>query len=96
MSPKSETKMIDEVKMGDVLIPRQDDLEWRISVKEKTGEIKNVRIAEYNGLIFIEKEGRTYIKGSLHKYNNKGKHNYDQFTYSNLAFAILIRSSLSK
>jgi len=80
--------MIDGIKTGNINIPIQIDLDWHVSVNEKTGEVKTVKIAEYRGLVFIEKGIRTYIKGSLHKYFNNGAHNYSDFTFNDLTEVI--------
>lgn len=55
-----------------------------------TGEIKDNRtIAKYNDLQFnIYKNNRVYIKGSLHKYSNKGKHNFNDFTFNSVGFVL--------
>ena len=76
--------MIDGIKTKNIVIPSQTELDWTLSVIEKTGETKNAKIAEYNGLKFIDKCNRVYIKGSLHKYHNNGLHNYNDFTLSDL------------
>lgn len=80
--------MIDGIKTGNINIPIQKELDWNISVNEKTGEVKTIKTAEYNGLLFIDKGNRLYLKGSLHNYFNSGKHNYNDFTYTDLTNTI--------
>lgn len=60
-------------------------LEFIGSHSKKTGEILDMSIAKYRGLkIIIYNSGVTLIQGSLHKYMNEGKHNYNDFTLSDL------------
>jgi hypothetical protein len=51
------------------------------------GELLSQR-AEFFGLMFHIKNGVTRLSGSLHKYFNKGLHNYNDFTHSNLIAVI--------
>lgn len=74
--------MIDFIKTKELIIPVE--LNWVSSVIEKTGEMKHIRTAKYDNLEFIDKKGRVSLKGSLHKYFNKGVHNYNDFTFENL------------
>lgn len=47
-------------------------------------------IAKYKGLTFkIYRTGYTIMTGSLHKYFNDGKHNYNDFTIENLKTVLL-------
>ena len=64
-------------------------LEFKQEVSVKTGELsKNVE-AIYKGLKFIVyASGVIIVQGSLHKYMNNGKHNYDDFYRSQLAQVI--------
>ncbi len=68
-------------------------LKFNVEIGYNTGEIsKNKIIANYRGLKFtifhkdttLTKIVRLQVTGSLHKYRNKGKHNYNDFDYSNL------------
>ena len=60
-------------------------LEFKNEVNTKTGELSDWWIAEYYGLKFASHNtGRLMITGSLHKYWNKGEHNWNQFTISDL------------
>ncbi|CAA0172515.1 hypothetical protein [Tenacibaculum maritimum] len=72
-------------------------LKFTIDVYYSTGEIsKNKLIAKYQGLTFtiFYKDNthtnivRLQITGSLHKYWNKGKHNYNNFTFYDLTETI--------
>ena len=78
--------MVDFVKLA---IPRDKRqglegnsmLNFILQVSEKTGEILNRKVAEYKGLKFIIwNSGYIELQGSLHKYYNQGKHNYNDFT----------------
>lgn len=60
-----------------------------LQVVESTGEIlRKKRIAEFQGLTFkllpSAKSGgyAMLLSGSIHKYRNEGKHNYDRFTFT--------------
>jgi hypothetical protein len=60
-----------------------------LEVIESTGEVlKKKRIAEYQGLIFKllpsskQSNYTMLLSGSIHKYKNKGKHNFDRFTFN--------------
>ena len=56
---------------------------------ESTAELSNWRYANHKNLTFIvTSNGRVTIKGSLHKYFNDGKHNYNRFTEDNLNFVL--------
>jgi hypothetical protein len=52
---------------------------WTTTVKNADGEIK-YGLAEYFGLKFQIKHNKVRLQGSLHKYRNAGRHNYDDFT----------------
>lgn len=52
---------------------------WHTDVMTNDGEVRKDE-AEYLGLKFTVKNGNTQIKGSIHKYRNNGKHNYDDFS----------------
>lgn len=60
-------------------------LDFECVVSEKTGEIKsNLLKAGYKNLkLCLYNKEKLYIQGSLHKYFNKGVHNYNDFTFSN-------------
>lgn len=58
------------------------NLEFKSEFSRQTGEIGQSSICNYNGMtIHIKSSGFGYLKGSLHKYKNEGKHNYDDFTW---------------
>lgn len=56
-----------------------------------TGEVQNFnKKSKYQGLDFtIKTNGTSSINGSLHKFYNKGAHNYDDFHYSSIAHSLL-------
>lgn len=68
---------------------------WEILVNEKTKlPINDNRTARFRALDMqlkpkLSKDGFNFIiNGSLHKYFNKGLHNYDQFNFNNLVQSI--------
>ncbi len=70
-------------------------LNFESHINEKTGKECKCRHAFYNGLIFSIKETQKkitkkqiIIEGSLHKYYNKGEHNFDDFTFLKIIEAI--------
>lgn len=67
-------------------------LDFVIPYSEKTGEIKKGKYptAEYKGLKFIDKGSIIEITGSLQKFKNEGKHNYDDFTFEEIWVTINI------
>ncbi|MCU0467912.1 MAG: hypothetical protein MUF58_04855 [Arcicella sp.] len=52
---------------------------WTTTVQNADGVIK-YGLAEYFGLKFQIKHNKVRLQGSLHKYRNTGRHNYDDFT----------------
>lgn len=100
--------MIDFVKIlienpNTTFLKQTNQLEFKVEVSEKTGEISNKRIAEYHFCkIFIYPNGIVKFQGSLHKmYNslngilapNHNKHfnkgyNGNLFTYKQIKFCI--------
>jgi len=83
--------MIDYIKTV-VTKPIQDDLranpnlEFTSVVNIKTGEIKGTyERAKYYGLEFrLFKSGTTHLLGSIHKFWNAGKHNFNDFYWDNV------------
>lgn len=75
------TNKLDEIRSCPLLEFMQTD---KTSVK--TGEVESVkyRIARYRGLTFIDKGNIIEMRGSIHIYNNKGRHNYDNFGLSDI------------
>ena len=75
-----------------------DVLDFAVSVSARTGEVFTNRpqLAEYNGLTFkivppvnAETHKETcYLVGSLHKFKNKGLHNADDFTLTDIKNAV--------
>lgn len=51
---------------------------WNTTVHSSDGVVK-YDLAEYLGLKFRIKNGKVRLQGSLHKYRNAGRHNYDDF-----------------
>ncbi len=64
-------------------------LDFQGLVTLNTAELSPQKTAEYNGMKFILYDsGYTLIQGSLHKYMNEGKHNYNDFSFNNLVEVI--------
>jgi len=89
-------KMIDFIKSLDVKIDIQELLnnpllEFESKFNVNTGETNETRkTAKYQDITFeIANNKYVNIKGSLHKYSNKGKHNYNDFTFSSLIDVII-------
>ncbi|TCI85324.1 hypothetical protein [Tenacibaculum sp. M341] len=67
-------------------------LDFHTYTNVNTGELlDNTIVAKYKGLVFIitqsQKDENThycYVRGSLHKYFNNGKHNYNEFSFNDL------------
>ncbi|MBC7409683.1 MAG: hypothetical protein H7339_14955 [Arcicella sp.] len=78
--------MIDGIKIYD-LKTNSDQLEvnpylledWTTTVQNADGVVK-YGLAEHFGLKFQIKHHKVRLQGSLHKYRNAGRHNYDDFT----------------
>ncbi|MEA5139832.1 hypothetical protein [Arcicella rigui] len=78
-----------------LLNPLLQDSGFPLEVVESTGEVlRKKRIAEYQGLTFkllpsAKSGGYTMLlSGSIHKYRNNGKHNYDRFTVTHCVTVI--------
>ncbi|MAO10888.1 MAG: hypothetical protein CMC07_08405 [Flavobacteriaceae bacterium] len=57
-------------------------LEFTRPLSTKTGEIKKEAIAKYKGLTFsLDRYENLTIIGSIHKYSNCGRHNFNDFTF---------------
>ncbi len=85
--------MVDFVKIyypkGDFILDNPL-LDFDIKISYKNGEQKGYYFATYQNLIFKYYEsGVLIIEGSLHYWFNKGKHNYNDFTFSNLQEMII-------
>jgi len=82
--------MIDFVKVVLVGPSKQDLIEnpllnFKGLYEVSTAETDTKLIAEYRNMKFIiYNESFIMMQGSLHKYKNEGKHNYDSFTFSEL------------
>lgn len=62
-------------------------LNWQLHVSERTGAIES-QTAEYAGIKLTIKGKHLQLRGSLHKYANDGKHNYDDFDIGRIATAV--------
>jgi hypothetical protein len=64
-------------------------LVWPLSNISIDGEfINRPQVAEYNGIRFILKNSNVKLSGSLHKYSNRGLHNYNDFYVNDLTSVI--------
>ena len=77
--------MIDNNKTYDLKTDPQKLIEnpylfghWKTTINSDAEPLYD--FAEYLGLTFRLKNGKIKLQGSLHKYRNLGKHNYDDFT----------------
>lgn len=78
-------QMIDGIKTYDLKTDPQKLIEnpylseyWYTTVHNSDGVYKS-GFAEYFGLKFHLKKDKIRLQGSVHKYRNEGKHNYDDF-----------------
>jgi len=56
-----------------------------LPIDKNGGEILDrSRTCEHQGLIFVLKNNNVKLKGSLHKYHNKGLHNYNDYFFTDL------------
>lgn len=69
-------------------------LDFLIPSSITTGEVKENQpsTAEYNGLTFIDNKSYIEVRGSLHKFYNDGKQNYDDFDFAKIKRAIYMLS----
>jgi hypothetical protein len=77
--------MIDGIKIYDLKTDPNQLLQnpylaeyWNTTVHNSDGTYK-YGLAEYFGLKFQLKHGKVRLQGSVHKYRNAGRHNYDDF-----------------
>lgn len=83
--------MIDNNKSYDLKTDPQKLIENPLLAEYWTTKVRNVDgdfiygFAEYLGLTFRLKNGKIKLQGSLHKYRNLGKHNYDDFRAMDVA-----------
>lgn len=63
-------------------------LEFKRVLNESTGELSHKRVAKYQGLIFEIRLNKIWMNGSIHYFYNKGRHNYNDFTYSKIIQAL--------
>jgi len=65
-------------------------LTFPLPIHDKTAEVLNrPRIAKYNGLTFTHVNNNTRLTGSLHKYNNSGLHNYNDYNLPDLLHTLI-------
>lgn len=64
------------------------NLDFKFSGYCSTGELDKSKVAKYRGMEFTVYENFFRISGSLHKFKNNGKHNYDDFTYTEIVEVI--------
>jgi hypothetical protein len=77
------------IKLNPELLLNNTILDFRSLVNRDTGEFKPKRVAMYKNIkITIADSGFIEFSGSIHKYLNNGKHNYDDFTYSGYKVAL--------
>jgi len=70
--------IIDELLKNDLLL-------FPLPIDKNGGEILDrSRTCEHQGLIFVLKNNNVKLKGSLHKYHNKGLHNYNDYFFTDL------------
>lgn len=61
---------------------KNPNLEFKSLLNSQTGEVDQTQTWSGNGMkILIKNSGFGYIKGSLHKFKNGGRHNYDDFSW---------------
>ncbi len=83
--------MIDGIKTYDLktnpqkLIDNPYLSEYWITTVHNADAVVKYEIAEYFGLQFQIKKENVKLQGSVHKYRNEGRHNYDDFTAVNVA-----------
>ena len=83
--------MIDNNKTYDLKTDAQKLIENPILAEYWTTKVRNndgtfiYGFAEYLGLTFRLKNGKIKLQGSLHKYRNLGKHNFDDFSVVDVA-----------
>lgn len=72
-------------------IRRNPRLEFKGTHSTKTGEVDLMKppVALYKGLELVDNDSYIEIKGSVHKFFNEGKHNYNDFSISDLHQALL-------
>lgn len=74
--------IIDELLKNNLLL-------FPLPIDKNGGEILDrTRTCEHQGLIFVLKNNNVKLKGSLHKYHNNGKHNYNDYFFTDLQHTI--------
>ena len=68
---------------------RESGLPFIEGARTDTGDIVNKWEAQVDGvLIIVYKSGIILLKGSVHKYWNRGEHNYDDYYFNNFLTSI--------
>lgn len=67
---------------------RNERLHFKSGFSHRTAEIYPTKVAKYQGLEFTVFDQYFRMQGSLHKFKNKGKHNFDDFKYSEMVEVI--------
>ena len=86
--------MIDGIKILNLSVNveellRNSLLTFPLSNISTEGELlNNSQVAEYQAMHFIVKNNNVKLYGSIHKYKNKGLHNWDDFYFSDLGNSI--------
>ena len=84
---ENESSMIDYLKIEINSISVAENLiknkllDFESTVNNNTGEVKRQKSVFQGLTIFIYPKGKILIEGSLHKFRNKGVHNFDDFTF---------------
>lgn len=65
-----------------------DRLHFKSEFSHRTAELYPTKVAKYKGLEFTVFDQFFRMQGSLHKFKNNGKHNFDDFKYSEMVEVI--------
>lgn len=65
-----------------------DRLHFKSEFSHRTAELYPTKVAKYQGLEFTVFDQFFRMQGSLHKFKNNGKHNFDDFKYSEMVEVI--------
>ena len=75
-------------------IQQHPSLRFTSILDESTGMVSAWKQAKYKGLLFKIDSKTVRLEGSLHKYWNSGKHNYNDFTFEKLQAVVSELSDL--
>lgn len=67
---------------------REERLNFKSFYSHQTAELYPTKVAKYKGSEFTVFDQFFRMKGSLHKFKNNGKHNFDDFKYSEMVEVI--------